>query len=289
MAPIPTGQLLAMEKTCSKDAFLGGLSIIIKLLNNIISDPGNPKYRSFKLENKTIKEKVLSISGMTEFLTSLGFVESSGSMNLSDNVLINDLRMNRDIVQTKHDTLLKEPVTIPEIPTPGPSKAPIHVTPGRPTFHGKYSGSPKIHLQPSTHPFLAQIDGILQQVLSYEDAALKDFGRSLIPVEKLRLETLERMRVMQKRVKSDNAGQDPVYDDIFLIVFTEWFSRHFFTWINKVPCKVCGSQVGTRPSPSYVDKGVRVEEIFCCGQPSKFYRYNDIATLLVTRQVEFPF
>lgn len=289
MPAIPTSQLLAMEKSCSRDAFLGGLAILIKLLNNVIEQPGNPKYRSFKLENKTIKEKVLSILGMKEFIIQLGFVESSGCLNLGDKVLINDLRINRDLIQTRHVAVLKGTVPDKDTPTPGPSKLQDPVTrPGRPTFHGKHSRIPTVTLERSSHPFLANIDAILQQVLGYEDEALKEFGRSLIPVEKLRLETIERLRVMQKNIRSGTGtGQDPVYDDIFLVVFTEWFSRRFFTWVNKVPCKVCGSQVGTRPSPSYVEQGVRVEEIFCCGQPSKFYRYNDIATLLVTRQVSY--
>lgn len=231
------------------------------------------------MDNKTIKEKVLSIVGMKQFLIEVGFVESSGSLNLGDNVLLNDLRIVRDAIQSRHDLLLKGEVPTPPAAIPGPSK--VH-PPSRPRFHGKYSGIPKVNLKPSAHPFLQHIDSILQQVLSYEDAALQEFGRSLVPAEKLRLEALERLRVMQKMGLSPDP---PVYDDIFLVVFTEWFSHSFFTWINKVACKVCGSQEGTRQSPSYVENGVRVEEIFCCGQPSKFYRYNDIATLLVTRQV----
>lgn len=278
MAPI-NNKLMVMEKSCSKPVFLEGLSIILKLLQNILSDPVNPKYRSFKLENKTIKEKVLCISGMKEFLLNLGFVESSGSMNLTANVLLNDLRINRDLVQAKHDQLSKNNVAV--APAPGPSypKDSKAKPPSRPTFHGKYSGSRKIALPRSSHPFLANIDGILQQVLGYEDVALQEFGRSLIPLEKLREETLRRMRVIQKKSRSD-----PVYEDLFMVVFTEWFQRSFFTWINKVACAVCGSQTGTSQT-SYIEKGIRVEEIFCCNRPSKFYRYNDIATLLVTRQV----
>lgn len=224
----------------------------------------------------------MSIKGMKQFLLDLGFVEASGSFNLSQNVLINDLRIMRDTIKNRHDLLLKGNVPEPPMATPGPSKVQI---PGRPRFNGKYSCTRKVTLECSTHPFLSTIDGILQQVLSYEDAALQEFGRSLIPVEKLRLEALERMRVLQKSLSVKDGSQDPVYEDVLLIVFTEWFNRSFFTWVNKVPCKVCGSIEGTRQSPSYVENGIRVEEIFCCGQPSKFYRYNDIATLLVTRQV----
>lgn len=279
MAPINSNKLMAMEKSCSKAVFLEGLSILLRIISNILKDPANPKYRSFKLENKTIKEKVLCITGMKEFLLDLGFVEASGSMNLTANVLLNDLRIYLDLVQSRHDQLLKD--NVPVAPAPGPSKRTVSKDPpaSRPTFHGKFSGSRKINLPRSSHPFLANIDGILQQVLTYEDAALQEFGRSLIPLEKLREETLQRMRLIQKKSQSD-----PVYEDLFIFVFTEWFQRSFFTWINKVACSVCGSQIGTRQT-SYIEKGIRVEEIFCCNRPSKFYRYNDIATLLVTRQV----
>lgn len=278
MAPIATSQLMDMKKRCPRNVLLQGLAIVLKLLSNVIENPGIAKYRSFKLENKTIKEKVLSIPGMQQFLVDLGFLESYGSLTLDERVLMNDLRVNRGVIQTTHDALLESSTSQQDI-----SHVPIDVPGRRPRFHGGYSGSPKVSIEKSSHPFLSNIDQMLHQVLSYEDTALQDFGRSLIPVEKLRQQTLERMRMQQKSLLSTR-GQDPVYEDLFLVVFTEWFSRTFFSWVNKVTCKVCASQVGGRSS-GYVENGVRVEEIFCCGQPSKFYRYNDIATLLVTRQV----
>lgn len=280
MTRISTSRLEGMEKATQKSVFLDGLVVVLKLLSNILKEPANPKYRSFKLENKTIKEKVLSITGMKEFLVELGFVESAGALNLSGSVLINDLRIIRDQIQERHDLLLRPSRSCATEMTgdnskPGPSKIPL----SRPQFKGKLTKPKKMTWEPSSHPFLANIDGILQQVLTYEDKELQEFGRSLIPVEKLREETLERMRAIQKKTRTD-----PVYEDLFLVVLVEWFNRSFFTWINKMPCKVCGSQVGTRQS-SYVERGVRVEEIFCCNQPTKFFRYNDIATLLVTRMV----
>lgn len=283
MPPVNYDMLSAMEKSCSKEKFLGGLEILLKLLTNIINDPSNSKYRSFKLENKTIKEKVLCISGMHDFLKGLGFVESSGTMTLNDTVLINDIRMSRDSIQSRYDALKKGGATgAADVVKAGPSKIPVE---GRPKFHGKFSGNAiKYPGDSSSHPFLVNIDELLNQVLSYEDTALREFGRSLIPEEKLKMETLGRMRIIQKAIKSGNKKEEPVYEDLFIVVLTEWFNRSFFTWVNNVPCQVCGSEIGTRQT-SYVENGIRVEEIFCCNRPTKFYRYNDIATLLVTRKV----
>lgn len=282
MAPISTDKFLAMEKSHSRESFVEGLAIVVKLLSNIIADPTNTKYRSFRLENKTIKDKVLSIVGMKDYLISIGFIEAAGSLILSDKVLIKDLRVTRDYIQSRHDNPLPVKAYSPNaspVPVPGPSK---NIPPARPRYHGRYSGSPRVNLEPSNNSFIANINSLVRQVLSYEDKALQEFGRSLVPTEKLREETIKRLRMMQKK---DPTRSDLVYEDVFLVVFTEWFNRCFFTWVNAVPCKVCGATTGTRQSPSYIENGIRVEEIFCCGQPSKFYRYNDIATLLVTRQV----
>lgn len=281
MPPVNLDKFTVMEKSCSKGKFLVGIEIVLKLLTNIINDPSNSKYRSFKLENKSIKEKLLSISGMRDFLQGLGFVESSGTMNLNETVLINEIRKSRDFIQSRYDILLKSSST--DVAQAGPSKSSIE---GRPKFHGKYSGN--IVKYPgdgySSNSFLANIDALLNQVLSYEDTALQKFGRSLIPEEKLKLKALERMRSIQKEIKAGSEKDEPAYEDLFIGVLVEWFNRSFFTWINKVPCQVCGSEVGTRQT-SYIENGVRVEEIFCCNRPTKFYRYNDIATLLVTRKV----
>lgn len=282
MPPINRELLAVMEKSSPKAKFLSGLEIVLKLLGNIINDPSNSKYRSFKLENKTIKEKILSIAGMHDLLLGLGFVESSGSMNLDDRALINDIRHSRDFIQSRYDELLKGNSPSPD-EVAGPSKLPLE---GRPRFNGKYSGNTlKYPGDGSSHPFLINIDVMLNQVLSYEDTALHAFGRSLIPEEKLKLETLERMRMIQKAIKSGTKKEDPVYEDLFISVLVEWFNRSFFTWVNKVPCQVCGSETGTRQT-SYMENGVRVEEIFCCNRPTKFYRYNDISKLLVTRKVK---
>ena len=42
-------------------------------LSNICSDPGDPKYRSLKITNSLVKNKVLNVAGGMEFLTAVGF------------------------------------------------------------------------------------------------------------------------------------------------------------------------------------------------------------------------
>ena len=49
--------------------------ILIKLLNNVLRDPNNIKYRSIRLSNPKIESKLLIATGAFEILFSVGFEE----------------------------------------------------------------------------------------------------------------------------------------------------------------------------------------------------------------------
>lgn len=57
------------------EQFSDGVIILLKLLDNVIREPQNNKYRAIRLENKTIKEKLLCLNGIRELLSSIGFEE----------------------------------------------------------------------------------------------------------------------------------------------------------------------------------------------------------------------
>lgn len=59
----------------SKSCYIDGLEILIKLISNVISFPSDAKFRKIRKENKTIREKLLSLKGMTELLLDIGFTE----------------------------------------------------------------------------------------------------------------------------------------------------------------------------------------------------------------------
>lgn len=59
----------------STEQYGDGVVILLKLLENVIREPQNNKYRTIRLENKVIKEKLLCLNGIRELLASIGFEE----------------------------------------------------------------------------------------------------------------------------------------------------------------------------------------------------------------------
>ncbi|XP_059609214.1 peptide-N(4)-(N-acetyl-beta-glucosaminyl)asparagine amidase [Phlebotomus argentipes] len=268
----------AVENLARNDVeiFRVSVEILLRLLDNVICEPKNLKYRTIRLENKTIKEKLLVLDGMKDLLLALGFEEDGrGALTLSTKVLVGSLKKYRALVQETLQSV---------------AKAEENAESSSAKYHRPVYGKPRKPL-PSDgqsvvetgNAFLREIENRSKLVMTYEDEDLQEFGRSCIPTEKLRLQTLEKLRQIQKAIRG-GAWQEPepVYEDLFLVEFTEWFNTSFFTWINQIPCKVCHQQARGRQSAS-VENGIRVEELHCCSTVTRFYRYEDVATLLTTR------
>lgn len=51
------------------------VKILLRILDNVIREPQNDKYRKIRLENTTIKEKLLRLNGVRELLQKIGFIE----------------------------------------------------------------------------------------------------------------------------------------------------------------------------------------------------------------------
>lgn len=68
--------VLALEKSGPvNDSYVNSVSILLRILDNIIKEPQNEKYRSIRLENKIIKEQLLCLNGVRELLGKIGFFE----------------------------------------------------------------------------------------------------------------------------------------------------------------------------------------------------------------------
>lgn len=149
----------------------------------------------------------------------------------------------------------------------------------------------------------------------YEDDRLQYYGRRMIPIRRLMENAMKNMRAVQKQQLKDKQIKDPSFDDWLLVELTKWFNESFFEWVNTVPCKVCGKDT-SQSKGSSVEDGVRVEVcnelniqllephrmndldskmhpnnsidfaqvLYCCNTQTKFYRYNDVAQLLLTRK-----
>lgn len=128
------------------------------------------------------------------------------------------------------------------------------------------------------------METISDQVQQYEDDQLQQVGRSMIPLSRLMENALNNMRRMQKCISNKSLTEnDPCFRDFLLVELTRWFQEEFFTWVNTMPCKVCGVEKD-HPKYTYVDGGVRVEAFECCSTQTRFYRYNDVVQLLQTRR-----
>lgn len=107
------------------------------------------------------------------------------------------------------------------------------------------------------------MEHISDEVQQYEDARLQWYGLQLIPVQRLTENALKNMRAIQKRQialpkDESNKLNDPCFRDWLLVELTKWFKEEFFTWVNSLPCKVCGS-IDKKASKMKVRDGVRVE------------------------------
>lgn len=64
-----------LENGNNHSHYIDAVTILLKILDNIIREPNNVKYRTIRLENKTIKDKLLALAGMRALLEQIGFVE----------------------------------------------------------------------------------------------------------------------------------------------------------------------------------------------------------------------
>lgn len=121
------------------------------------------------------------------------------------------------------------------------------------------------------------------QVQQYEDERLQHYGRKVIPLATLTENAMNGMRRQQKEQGRNASIKDPCFKDWLLVELAKWFNEKFFTWVDALPCKICGN-TADRARSTYVENGVRVEVSSCCNTPTKFHRYNDVVQLLQTRR-----
>lgn len=71
--------ILALEEN-TEDVYLETTSLLLKLVDNVLRNPSNPKYRSIRLGNPTIANKLLPAVGAMECLFEMGFQEVSSAL-----------------------------------------------------------------------------------------------------------------------------------------------------------------------------------------------------------------
>lgn len=260
--------LIYLAENNSKEVYEKCIIILKKILDNIIKEPMNHTFRSFRLENKTIKDNLLVAKGIEEVLNCIGFYKLGAKFELIEKADINVIKQWRlfldfdfqSIDEIKENESEKEPLK-PESSTPYLSRI---------TFPRKLK---------TLNPFLQNLEDLSDHVMQYEDEKLKEFAKSIIPIDDLTYKATNKLFQMQQA----KIEKEPCIRDILIVELTKWFNEEFFEWVNTVPCSICGREDYPEKSMRF-ENGNRVEVGFCCGAETKFTRFNDVADLMVSRK-----
>ncbi|XP_055920485.1 peptide-N(4)-(N-acetyl-beta-glucosaminyl)asparagine amidase [Eupeodes corollae] len=296
MESINSNSLMAIERN-SRESYLEAVRILLILLDNVIREPNNPKYRAIRLENRTIREKLLSLAGVTDLLREIGFIRTQSEYVLPETTVLENIKQYREVIKRRVDNFVEKPI---------PSTSSAMMT--RPNEQSKVvasaapsttSDSQRTFIVPSvpyrqrtTFPtvvhipnkFLTLLENCSDSVLQFEDEKLLAAGREIIPIEDLTQKASSKLIAIQEDLKSGACvDKEPCIRDLLLVELVNWFNTELFEWVNNLPCKVCGSEE-MKLRRTQIEDGVRVEVGICCGQETKFYRYNDISHLLATRR-----
>ncbi|XP_058463159.1 peptide-N(4)-(N-acetyl-beta-glucosaminyl)asparagine amidase [Malaya genurostris] len=283
--------VLALEKSNTKEGYVIGIETLLRLLDNIIREPQNAKFRTVRLENKTIKEKLMAVDGMRDLMLEIGYIESNGTLTLPATVVIAKLRKYRDFICERMEfvknppstsTVTLAPIKLKDLPVQGTESSSL----SKPVIRASRPFQKRIaftKVLSTKIELLQQLEVFSDQVMQYEDKELLQSGRNLVPLELLRLRAKEKLRRVQKMIKTGTFNdEEPLMEDLILEEFVCWFKANFFRWVNALPCSICGNEK-TELVNNLVQDDVRVEVYQCCNQLSRFFRYNDVEKLLHTR------
>lgn len=269
MAPVAYDKsLVFLAKNNSLSIYEKCINILRKLLENIIKDPNNEKFRSFRIENKTIKDNLLTANGVEDVLYCIGFRKSELEFSLPETADVNIL------IQWRHwlDFSFHADEDLGEKNIPRPTR----------TYLERIAFPRTLNY---TNPFLNNLENLSDHVMQYEDFGLKEYAKTIIPIEELTSKAAENLFQIQEAISAGEVSttKEPCIRDLLLVELTRWFNEDFFEWVNTIACKVCGRDDYPQRNQRF-EGGNRVEVGFCCGVETKFIRYNDIADLLVSRK-----
>lgn len=258
----------------SKAAYINGFTIFLKLLNNIIDNPQEEKYRKFKKTNPRISGELLSLDGMEQLILESGFELDKDEFVIRRGGvgMISKLKNYRDFFQKRLEMMKQNSSTLTTSAVPSSSSSgaiqktvtkprlePVKILANKP-FHDRIK-FPQI-LQ-TNNKFLRDIEQLSDSVMQYEDELLQKSALQLIPTERFRLNAIEKLRKIQKLIKAQEITEDePPLQDLVLEELAEWFKNDFFTWINAMPCKRCKNP-GTDAVGTRSENGVRIEVSHC--------------------------
>jgi UBX domain-containing protein 6 len=97
--PIEAAALLIKTSNKSPEKVQVGIDTMKKILQNIISHPGEEKYLKIRLQNKTLEERVFSLKGARDFLIGADFhLQNLQTLENTSEDFLYDLQTNEDFL-----------------------------------------------------------------------------------------------------------------------------------------------------------------------------------------------
>ncbi|RNA40801.1 Peptide-N(4)-(N-acetyl-beta-glucosaminyl)asparagine amidase [Brachionus plicatilis] len=266
---------LSRIKENSKIEIQNVSKVLLDLLDNILKNPNESKFRKLKLESELIASKLMPFSGGLEILFEIGFQDEDDHFFLPDNFDPKILTHFYYLLKKVHDENSDKTCT----PSPGFLCAQA-IEPKRPEF-----GLKNI----KNLSFANRLNQSFNHVMIYEDPDLKQKCSQKIPVNRLKSSAEKKyMSFMQ-----DNQDKHPYNQRDFLVLeLLEWFKNEFFRWINQPDCQSCKSNKAVvffkndKPNINeitWMAGNVEVYKCSNCQTLTRFPRYNHPSKLLDTR------
>ncbi|XP_008483232.2 peptide-N(4)-(N-acetyl-beta-glucosaminyl)asparagine amidase [Diaphorina citri] len=136
---------------------------------------------------------------------------------------------------------------------------------------------------------LADLYSLSSKVLQYEDKALQEKAKQLIPIDKITVQSEQQLRQIQYGIKKKEL--DPEHEtyvqEIFVLHLMRWFKEEFFSWVDNLDCQLCAGPTERIASISHHPTSKeRIETFHCsrCNIDTLFQRFNSVSDLLESRR-----
>lgn len=280
---------MALEEN-PEDVYLETTSVLLKLVDNVIKDPSNPKYRNIRLGNPIVANKLLPAVGAMECLFEMGFQEGEDSLVLPDGISMENLKRIRDEISARRSGYRNQ--------NSGSKKSADKTAKKEASSSGDKSTSCslpqrqqlQLTMEKPKRPFLQRVAYNFQRVLRYEDKDLQAKALSLIPLAELEITAQRNMRRLQMDIKKDKTkGEEVDIQELVLLELLFWFKNSFFSWVDTPQCTFCegATKFAGNSTGSLEGGGAERIEVFTCNicqEQTLFPRYNNPEKLLETRK-----
>ncbi|KAL4705627.1 hypothetical protein ACJJTC_002013 [Scirpophaga incertulas] len=248
---------------------------LLRFIYCILENPQDSEYRIIK--NNVLKE-YLKTDAFVEYLKYVGFEMINNEMLYPKEKTLSKLRVAQAAIERKI-SLCDGNLNLNK----------IAVNSINSTTHVKKPKLSATNILNTNNPLLLQLEAMFNRMLQFEDELLQQQARSVIPIVRLQLMAIDRMREHQCKIKTGETKlSDLPYDIALLMELMGWFKHKFFKWVDKPQCDRCNGDskyvYNTRLITETEMCNVEVYECLRCKQLIQFPRHNELRALLRTRR-----